>query len=158
VVAITIGSNGYLVPMNPRSWGDFKAVIAVEALASWPLQGPGEPSATIQPPVTEPDAMVIETEDKVSKAYQGNAAKATLSELSAQLRSVWESFGGKGNGLFCERSGISKASIVGSLLLLLHHPPLLRAQPEPSPSSGVRFSSRVNSRKGYTPIPKALLN
>jgi hypothetical protein len=131
--------------------------------------------------VTEPNDMIIKTEDTIGLIYDkardpGSRRidfNKTLSDVSMQLTDIWKSYeresrlsrphvanGTVGPG--DTAPGITKASFVGTLLLLLHHP-FVQAANEPAtrgsmPSSCQSLVLSGNISRTFITIPRVLLN
>jgi hypothetical protein len=132
--------------------------------------------------VTEPDDMIIDTEDQIGELYDKTRdaeyreidLPATLSEVSTALTAIWDSCaarerdaagpyraaGGIGPGE--SATGIEKASFLTSLLLPLYQPPLVNVSAGPR-SSAIRATSRSlvlsgPNAKTYVATPKVLLD
>lgn len=132
--------------------------------------------------VTEPNDMIIQTEDEIchmyDKARQAEYSevdfRATLSEVSTKLATIWEASAETESGIsrpYAAHGGIgpgegaskiTKSAFLGSLLLPLHHPPLVTVKQGSVGSAAVRAASQSLVLSGsnastYTPIPKVLL-
>lgn len=133
--------------------------------------------------VTEPNDMIIETEDEICRMYdQARQAefsevdfRVTLSEVSTKLSAIWEANAEKESGIsrpYPAQGGIgpgegaskiTKSTFLGSLLLQLHHPPLVTVKSGSMSRSAVGAAARSlvlagSSANMYTPIPKVLLD
>ncbi|KAJ9301220.1 hypothetical protein DTO271G3_1355 [Paecilomyces variotii] len=133
--------------------------------------------------VSEPSDMIIETEDEVCRMYDKVRQpefkevdfQAALSEASTELADLWYECAEResktqrpynaasGIGPGENAPGVAKASFLGSLLLQLHHPPLVDANLGGSKSSAVRATTRSlvlsgPNAKTYEPVPKVLLD
>ena len=132
--------------------------------------------------VTEPNGMIIKTEDAIGLIYDkardaGSRRiefKVTLSEVSMRLTDIWKSYDEResrrshphvANGIVGPGDtapGITKAGFVGTLLLLLHHPSFQAANDQATrgswPSSSQSFALCGSNPRTFTPIPRVLLN
>ncbi|KAL1878392.1 hypothetical protein Plec18167_004464 [Paecilomyces lecythidis] len=131
--------------------------------------------------VSEPSDMIIETEDQLCAMYDKVRQsefkevdlQAALSEASTELADIWYECADKENknpqhaagsiGPGENAPGIAKASFLASLLLQLHHPPLVDANLGSSRGSAVRATARSlvlsgPNAKTYEPVPKVLLD
>lgn len=132
--------------------------------------------------VDEPGDLVINTEDEISRIYDGvkqaelgNADfRVTLSEVSGNLVAIWRSFtrqnrlprsygAGSAIGPGDGASNIDKAVFLSSLLMQLHHPPLSTVTSNSLFSHGALLAPRslipdTRREPTFVPIPRFLLD
>jgi hypothetical protein len=123
-------------------------------------------------PVLEPSSLILQSEDAFCQLYDrarehvGEDFRPILSDTSEDLVNIWESNGG-GNPPAMDlhnaggRVEVNEACCLGSLLLQLHHPPLLKTKPAPSamrPSATRAMVLANQNDQRYVPIPRILLN
>ena len=126
--------------------------------------------------VEEPSDVILSTEDGVCRMYEearqaeekGTDFFFTLSEVSGRLAGAWQSYVEQ-SGVPKTRLGpgeqapnVAKASFLGTLLLQIHHPPVVSPKIESAFGAFGRLpQSLVLARPdegSLTPIPKVLLD
>lgn len=124
-------------------------------------------------PVLEPSSLILGSEDVFCHLYDqardlersNEDFRPLLSGVCEDLMNVWASHAGVGsmvpkpnnNGVL----NLNEANALGSLLLQLHHPPLLKTKPPPGamrPSASRAMVLASQSDQQQTPIPKVLLD
>lgn len=124
-------------------------------------------------PVLEPSSLILDSEDVFCSLYDqardlergSEDVEHVLSGVCEDLINVWAGHaqdgpvpqGTRNNGTI----SLEEASALGSLLLQLHHPPLLKSKPHPGamrPSASRAMVLASQNDQQQTPIPKILLD
>lgn len=127
--------------------------------------------------VEESSGLIIETEDEICNMYDAakqagfreSEVNATFSDTCTRLVDIWKSHAGRNNpravgiGPGDHASNVAKAGFLGSLLIQLHHPPLVHPRTGgfagplgfPAPRTLVPAGFRSDF---LTPMPKVLLD
>lgn len=124
-------------------------------------------------PVLEPSPLILASEDVFCRLYDqardlersGEDSWPLLSGICEDLINVWAVHGGGGPMPLAPHSNgvvnLKEANALGSLLLQLHHPPLLKTKPPPGamrPSASRAMVLASQNDQQQTPIPKVLLD
>ena len=125
-------------------------------------------------PVLEPSSLILDSEDAFCRLYDqardsersNDDFRPILSDTSEDLVNIWTVCGGgKPLAAGLHNSGgtveVNEACCLGSLLLQLHHPPLLKTKLSPSamrPSATRAMVLASQNDHQYAPIPRILLN
>lgn len=115
----------------------------------------------------EPDDVILETERLVEKVHESLHSDTpeqradVLGQVAQELATLWQSSSKKASkpNLSSSRAGgavgLSHASRLANLLLIIHHPPPIQHQQRASALSLVPTRSEL---RHYTPVPKILLD
>lgn len=123
--------------------------------------------------VDEPSDVILVTEDEVCRMYEearqaeekGTDLYITLSEVCSRLTNAWKECAGRsgytgagfGTDPGDQAPNVVKASLLGSLLLQLYHPPVVSPKTESPGAFGCLILARPDEGS-LTPIPKVLLD